>query len=41
LTDIFAEGLDQFRGTASVLPKRRLLHPAMRVKRVTEGSDES
>jgi hypothetical protein len=41
LTDILAERLKQFRSTASVLPKRRLLYPAMRLKPVAEGSDKS
>ena len=41
MTDILAERLDQFRGPASVLPKRRLLHPAMRLKPVAKGSDKS
>jgi hypothetical protein len=41
LTDILAEGLEQLRGAASVLPKRWGLHPAMRLKPVAEGSDKS
>jgi hypothetical protein len=41
LTDILAERLEQLRGTASVLPKSWLLHPAMRFKPVAEGSHKS
>jgi hypothetical protein len=41
LADIFAERLKQVRSTASVLPKSRLLRPAVRFKPVTEGGDES
>jgi hypothetical protein len=41
LTDIFAEGLEQLRGAASVQPKRWRLHPAMRLKPIAEGSDKS
>jgi len=36
LADILAESLEQLRRTASVLPKSRLLHAAMRSKPVTE-----
>jgi hypothetical protein len=41
LTDILAEGLEQLRGAASVQPKRWRLHPAVRLKPITEGSDKS
>jgi hypothetical protein len=41
LTDILAEGLEQLRSAASVQPKRWRLHPAMRLKPITEGSDKS
>ena len=37
LADVLAERLEQIRSTASVLPKSRLLHPAMRSKPVAEG----
>jgi hypothetical protein len=35
--DVLAERLEQIRSTANVLPKSRLLHPAMRSKPVAEG----
>jgi hypothetical protein len=41
LTDILAERLEQLRGAASVLPKRRWLHPAMRLKPIAECSYKS
>jgi hypothetical protein len=41
LTDILAERLQELRGAASVLTKRRLLHSAMRLKPIAEGSDKS
>jgi hypothetical protein len=41
LTDILAERLEQFRGAASVLPKRWQLQPAMRLKPFAESSDKS
>lgn len=41
LADIFAECLKQVRSTTSVLAKSRLLHPAMPLKPVTEGGNES
>jgi hypothetical protein len=41
LTNILAERLEQFRGAASVLPKSRLLHPAMPLKPVAESDDKS
>jgi len=41
LTDIIAEGLEQLRSAASVKPKRRRLGPAMRLKLIKKGSDQS
>ena len=41
LTDIIAEGLEQLRSAASVKPKRRRLGPAMRLKTIKKGSDQS
>jgi hypothetical protein len=41
LTDIIAEGLEQLRSAASVKPKRRRLRPAMRLKPIEKGSDQS
>ena len=41
LTEIIAEGLEQLRSAASIMPKRWLLRPAMRSKPIEEGSDKS
>ena len=41
LTDIIAEGLEQLRSAASIMPKRWLLRPAMRLKPIEEGNNES
>jgi hypothetical protein len=40
-TDVLAERLEQLRGIASVLPKRRLFHPAMCLKPVAERGHKS
>jgi hypothetical protein len=41
LADIFAERLEQFRSTASIQPKSRLLHPAVPLKPFNEGGNQS
>jgi hypothetical protein len=41
LADILTERPEQVRGTASVLPKSRMLHPAMRLKPFAEGIHKS
>ena len=40
LIDIIAEGLEQLRSAASIMPKRWLLRPAMSLKPIEEGSDK-